>query len=53
MVCKCFIIANSDDKLLPTYTITDTKISVLVVNLLTKGNAKLLEQLKSDFKRTI
>ena len=33
--------------------ITDTKLYVLVVTLSTQDNAKLLEQLKSGFKRTI
>ena len=34
-------------------TITDTKLYVPVVTFSTKDNAKLLEQLKSGFKRTI
>ena len=33
--------------------ITDTKLSVPVVNLYTQDNAKLLQQLKSGFRRTI
>ena len=33
--------------------ITDTKLYVPVVPLSTQDNAKLLEQLKSGFKRTI
>ena len=33
----------------PTFTITDTKLYVLVVTLSTQDNAKLLEQIKSDF----
>ena len=36
-----------------TFSITDTKLYVTVVTLSTHGNAKLLEQLKSGFKRTI
>ena len=36
-----------------TFSITDTKIYVPVVTLLTQGNSKLLEQLKFGFKRTI
>ena len=40
------IINNQD----PTFTITDTKLYVAVVTLLTQDNAK---QLKSRFKRTI
>ena len=36
-----------------TFAITDTKRYVPVVTLSTQDNAKLLEQLKSGFKRTI
>ena len=36
-----------------TFSITDTKLYVPVVTLSTQDNAKLLEQLKSGFKRTI
>ena len=36
-----------------TFAITDTKIYVPVVTLSTKENAKLLQQLKSGFKRVI
>ena len=36
-----------------TFSITDTKLYVPVVTLLTQDNAKLLEQLKFAFKRTI
>ena len=36
-----------------TFEITDTKLYVPVVTLSTKENAKLLQQLKSDFKRII
>ena len=36
-----------------TFTITDTKLYLPVVTLSSQGNAKLLQQLKSDFKRTI
>ena len=35
------------------FTITDTKLYVPVVTLSTQDNAKLLQQLKSGFKRTI
>ena len=35
------------------FAITDTKLSVPVVNLSTQDNAKLLQQLKSGFRRTI
>ena len=35
------------------FAITDTKLYVAVVTLSTQDNAKLLQQLKSGFKRTI
>ena len=35
------------------FKITDTKLYVQVVTLLTQDNAKLLQQLKSGFKRKI
>ena len=36
-----------------TFGITDTKIYTLVVTLSANYNAKLLQQLKSGFKRTV
>ena len=45
------VITNSTGR--ATFAITDTKIYVPVVTLSTQDNAKLLEQLKSGFKRTI
>ena len=36
-----------------TFAITDTKVYVPVVTLSTQDNVKLLDQLKSGFKRTI
>ena len=36
-----------------TFSITDTKLCFPIVTLSTQANAKLLEQLKSSFKRTI
>ena len=36
-----------------TFAIRDTKLYVPVVTLSTQDNAKLLQQLKSGFKRTI
>ena len=36
-----------------TFTITETTLCVPVVTLSTQGNAKLLQQLKSGFKRVI
>ena len=43
----------SNDGKETTFTITDTKLYVLVVTLSTQDNAKLLQQLKLGFKRTI
>ena len=43
----------SNDTKEATFAITDTKLFVPVVTLSTQDNAKLLEQLKSSFKRTI
>ena len=45
------VITNSTDA--GTFEITDTKLYVPVVTLSTKENAKLLQQLKSGFKRVI
>ena len=51
---RCFIIdAPIDGQEPATFTITDTKLFDPVVTLSTQDNAKLLEQLKSGFKRTI
>ena len=45
------VINNSADA--GRFTITDTKLYVPVVTLSTQDNTKLLQQLKSGFKRTI
>ena len=37
----------------PTFAITDAKLYVLVLTLPTQDNAKLLQQLKSGFKKVI
>ena len=50
---RCFIIDNPIANQEPTFTIIDTKLYVPVVALSTQYNAKLLEQFKSGFKRTI
>ena len=50
---RCFIIDNPIASQEPTFTIIDTKLYVPVVALSVQDNAKLLEQLKSGFKRTI
>ena len=49
----CVIIYTDLANQVPTFTITETNLYVLVVTLSTQGNAKLLPQLKSGFKRTI
>ena len=50
---RSFVIDAPIDGQESTFTITDTKLYVPVVTLSTHGNAKLLEQLKSGFKRTV
>ena len=45
------VLFNSTDE--GRFKITDTKLYVPVVTLSTQDNAKLLQQLKSGFKRTI
>ena len=47
---KC---VSSNDTKATTFAITDTKLYVPVVTLLTQDNAKLFEQLRSGFQRTI
>ena len=56
MVCKLGLgvivytnVANQD----ATFAITETKLYVTVVTLSTQDNAKVMEQLKSGFKRII
>ena len=43
----------SDDTKAITFAITDTKLYVPVLTLSTQNNAKLLDHLKSGFKRAI
>ena len=50
---ESFVISNATVNQATTFTITDTKLYVLVVTLSIDDNAKLLQQLKSGFKRTI
>ena len=52
-LARCFVIDAPISGQETTFTITDTKLNVPVVTLLTQNNAKLLEQSKSGFKRTI
>ena len=47
---KCVL---SNDTKVTTFAINDTKRYVLVVTLSSQDNAKLLQQLKSSFERTI
>ena len=49
----CVIISTNVANQNPTFTITETDLSVSVVTLSTQDNAKLLPQLKSTLKRTI
>ena len=48
---KDYVITNSTGE--ETFARTETKLYVPVVTLSTKDNEKLLQQLKSDFKKTI
>ena len=50
---NCVIAANNAAAQAKTFSIIDTKNYVPMVTLLTQDNAKLLEQLKSGFKRTV
>ena len=50
LILTCIIINSTG---VGTFTITDTKLYVLVVILLTKDNFKLFQQLKSRFKGTV
>ena len=47
------VYTNDDANQGATFAITEIKFYVLVVNLSTQDNVKLLTQLKSGFKRTI
>ena len=50
---KCVIIYTDATNQILTFTITEANLHVPVVTLSTQGNAKLLPQLKSGFKRII
>ena len=50
---NCVIVATNVANQDATFSIIDAKLYVPVVTLSTQDNAKLLEQLKSGFKRTI
>ena len=50
---NCVIVATAVANQGATFSITDTKLYIPVVNLSTQDNGKMLEQLKSGFKSTI
>ena len=50
---QCFLVAGTAANQVPDFKITDTKLYVLFVTLLTEDNIKLLKQLESGFRRTI
>ena len=50
---NCVIISTDVANQIATFVITDTKLYFPIVTLSTQDNAKLLEQLKSGFKRVI
>ena len=49
----CVIVSTNNANQVATFTITDTRLYVPVVTLSAHGNAKLLQQLKSGFKRLL
>ena len=53
MVWKWFLVAGTVANQVTTFAITDTKLYVPVVTLSTHDNAKLLDQLKTGFKKII
>ena len=50
---NCVIVSTNVANQNATFEITDTKLYVPVVTLSTQDNSKLLQQLKSGFKRVI
>ena len=50
---NCVIVSTNVANQRATFLITDTKLYFPVVTLSTKDNAKLLQELKSSFKRII
>ena len=50
---KCVIVSTDVVNQNERFAITDTKLYVSVITLSQKGNTKLLQQLKSGFKRVI
>ena len=49
---NCIIVAANVAAQVTTFSTTDAKLYIPVVTLSTQDNARLLEQLKSGFKRT-
>ena len=49
---NCVLLSNTAIVQATTFSVTDTKLYVSIVTLSTQDNAKLLQQLKSGFKRT-
>ena len=49
---NCFIIDDPVNNQIPKLELTNIKLYVLIVNLSTQDNTRLLEHLKSGFKRT-
>ena len=50
---QCAIVVETAVNQKPKFPITDTKFYVLLVALSAQDNAKLLQQLETDFKGTI
>ena len=50
---NCVIVASNDANQDATFVIADTKLYVPVITLKTQDNTKILQQLKSGFKRVI
>ena len=49
---NCLLVAGTAVNQEPTFTVTDTKLYIPVVNLSTQDNIKLLKQLQSGFEIT-
>ena len=50
---NCVVVSTNFANQNATFALTDTNLYRPVVTLSTQGNSKLLQQLKSDFKRVI
>ena len=49
----CVIVSTNNANQNATFAVTNSRLYVSVITLSTKENAKLLQQLKSGFKRVI